>query len=135
MQLPHKAHVAIVDGERFVLMRNTGTALEPVLSAQDTPEIELTNYSAGVQHQDGRGQQAGKQNLDEFAHAAGVAEWLNKAVLGKKISDLFVVADPTTLGEMRRHYHKQLEGKLVGELAKTLTGEPAERIAAAISAA
>ena len=38
-----------------------------------------------------------------------------------------VIADPKTLGEMRRHYHSELEKRLVGEIDKTVTGEPTDR--------
>ena len=31
MKVPHNAHVALVDGERFVLMRNTGQIFAPKL--------------------------------------------------------------------------------------------------------
>ena len=46
-----------------------------------------------------------------------------------------VVADPKTLGEMRRHYHTKLKDVLVGELDKALAGESADRIARSIAAA
>ena len=39
-----------------------------------------------------------------------------------------MIADPKTLGEMRRHYHSELEKRLVGEIDKTMSGEPTERI-------
>ncbi|MCW1430563.1 hypothetical protein [Novosphingobium sp. JCM 18896] len=72
MKLPAETHVAIVDGERFLLMRNTGTAAEPVLEFQGEPEIAETNYSAGVRHQD-LADNAATEPMAKFAHAAGVA--------------------------------------------------------------
>ncbi len=135
MKLPNKAHVAIVDGERFILMHNTGQAFEPKLENAKTPDLEATNFSAGVKHQDDAGQKTGATDLNELAHAAAVAEWLNQAVMGGDIKQLMVIADPKTLGEMRRHYHGKLESALVGELAKTLTGESAATIAKSIAAA
>ncbi len=135
MKLPNKAHVAIVDGERFILMHNTGQAFEPKLENAQTPDVEATNFSAGVKHQDDGGQKTGATDLDELAHAAAVAEWLNRAVMEGDIKQLMVIADPKTLGEMRRHYHGKLESALVGELAKTLTGENAATIAKSIAAA
>ena len=44
-----------------------------------------------------------------------------------------IIADPTTLGTMRKHYHKMLEKALVKELAKTLTTASGEDIAKALS--
>jgi protein required for attachment to host cells len=46
-----------------------------------------------------------------------------------------VVAAPKTLGQLRKHWHKALEEKLVGEIPKDLTGRPPEAVAEAISKA
>ncbi|MBS7669713.1 host attachment protein [Croceicoccus gelatinilyticus] len=128
MRLPHKAHLAIVDGASFTLMRNDGSPDSPSLTSIDRPDVEGSNFSAGVRHQDDVGQRKGSTDLNELAHAAAVAEYLNQAVLQGKIDKLAIAADPKTLGEMRRHYHKSLEAALVAEEAKTVTGEPVARI-------
>ena len=135
MKLPHKAHVALVDGETFVVMRNKGRPFEPVLETVAKPDLSATNYSAGVRHQDPVSQQHGRTDLEELAHGAAAAEWLNAKAIAGEMDDLLVIADPKTLGEMRRHYHGELEKRLVGEIAKTMTGETSDRIAGAIAAA
>ncbi len=128
MKVPHKAHVALVDGERFVLLRNDGQIFEPKLSKVAEPDLEATNFSAGVKHQDDAGQMAGNTDLNELAHAAAATEWLNAKAIAGEFDELMVVADPKTLGEMRRHYHVELEKRLVGEVDKALTHEPLEKI-------
>ncbi len=128
MKVPHKAHVALVDGERFVLLRNDGQIFEPKLSKVAEPKLDPTNFSAGVKHQDHAGQIAGNTDLNELAHGAAAAEWLNAKAIANEIDELLIVADPKTLGEMRRHYHVELEKRLVGELDKALTHEPLEKI-------
>lgn len=135
MKLPHKAHVAVVDGEQFLLLHNEGQAFEPRLKPLDRPDLSPTNFSAGVKHQDDVGQRHGRTDLNELAHGAAVAEWLNSKAIANAIDNLLVIADPKTLGEMRRHYHGELEKRLVGEIAKTVTGEPAERIGKVIAEA
>lgn len=135
MRLPHKAHLAIVDGERFLLLINDGSPDAPSLTEVARPELDGQNYSAGVRHQDDLGQRHGRTDLEELAHAAAVAEWLNRAALENQIDQLAIVADPKSLGEMRRHYHKSLQGILVAEEAKTLTGEPISRIEAKLLSA
>ena len=135
MKCPHKAHVALVDGERFVLLRNEGQIFEPKLSKVSEPSLEATNFSAGVKHQDKSGQIKGNTDLNELAHAAAAAEWLNANAIAGKFDDLVVIADPKTLGEMRRHYHKELENRLSGEIDKALINEPLDRIEKAIVAA
>lgn len=132
MKVPHNAHVAVVDGHKFLVMRNAGQMFEPKLTKAETPDLQATNHSAGVRNQD-HARSDNAAGLDEAAHAAAAAEWLNARALAGEISDLIVVADPKTLGEMRRHYHAELQARLCGEVAKTMTGEPSERIAAALA--
>jgi protein required for attachment to host cells len=134
MKVPHNAHVAIVDGENFIVMRNRGQIFDPKLEHATKPDLSATNFSAGVQHQDEAGQRKGTSTqLDELAHAAAAAEWLNARAIAGEIEEVIVVADPKTLGEMRRHFHSELERKIVSELAKTMTGEPSDRIAKALA--
>ncbi len=135
MKLRNNAHVALVDGTRFVMMRNVGQAFEPKLEPAAKPDLDATNFSAGVRHQDSASQRSGATDLNELAHGAAAAEWLNARAVAGDIEELLVIADPKTLGEMRRHYHSELESRLVGEIAKTMTGEPIPRIEAAIAAA
>ena len=132
MKIPHKAHVAVVDGESFLLMQNEGQAFEPRLKSLSRPDLSASNFSAGVKHQDDIGQRHGRTDLNELAHGAAAAEWLNGKAIANEIEDLLVIADPKTLGEMRRHYHGELEKRLVGEIAKTMTSAPARKIASAI---
>lgn len=134
MKVPHNAHVAVVDGESFLLFRNTGQPFEPKLESLGNPDLSPTNFSAGVKHQDDIGQMRGATDLGELAHGAAAAEWLNARAVSGEIEDLLIVADPKTLGEMRRHYHGELEKRLVGEIDKTLTGEPVPDIAKTIAA-
>ena len=135
MKLPPKAHVALVDGERFVIMRNSGPIFEPKLEILGEPDVERTNFSAGVRNQGEAGRRTGETDLDELAHGAAAAKWLNSKVLANEIKNLLIIADPKTLGEMRRHYHKELEARLAGEIAKNLTGEPIPVIERAIATA
>ena len=135
MKLPHKAHVAMVDGENFTLYRNDGQIFEPKLTKQTEPSLDPTNYSAGVRHQDEVGQKLGRTQLDELAHGAAAAEWLNSKAIAGEIDDVLIIADPKTLGEMRQHYHGELEKRLVGEIDKTLTGSPTKAIEKAIAEA
>ena len=136
MRIPSNAHVAIVDGKNFTVMRNGGAPLEPKLDRAEQPDLSATNYSAGVRHQDNIGREKGTSTqLDELAHAAAASDWLNSQCVSGDIADLLVIADPKTLGEMRHHYHSELEKRLVGEIAKTMTGQPTDKIEQAIASA
>ena len=128
MRIPHNALVALANGEKFVLMRNDGQPLEPKLRRLGELDLELTNFSAGVRHQDPAGQRNGSTDLDELAHGAAIAGWLNDKALKGDIGDVVVAADPKTLGQIRQRRHKELECRVVGELAKDLTNSPLPEI-------
>ena len=138
MSLPKGTAIAVVDGTKFEFYRNTGTEAEPALSAVETPDLELTNFSAGARINDGGARHSARTGdgsndaVDESAHAIAVADWLNHQVLQHKIVKLVIIADPRSLGEMRKRYHKQLEAALVKELSKTLTGHPAADVLKAL---
>lgn len=135
MKLPHQAHVALIDGESFTLFRNEGQIFEPKLIEEARPDLDPTNYSAGVRHQDDIGRRLGRTQLNELAHGAAAAEWLNGKAVAGEIEALLVIADPKTLGELRQHYHGELKKRLLGEIDKTLTGLSTDRLEAAIAAA
>jgi protein required for attachment to host cells len=121
MQLPNGAVVALVDGERFELYRNTGDEAEPSLSSIASPSLDTHNKGAGARPSSRLGNPTGHQ-IEEDAHAIAVADWLNQEVLGARIRHVVVIAAPRTLGEMRPRYSKQLQSALVGELPKDLAG-------------
>ena len=135
MKIPHNAHVALANGERFVVMRNVGQPLEPKFEQVQSLDLELTNFSAGVRHHDTAGQRSGSTDIDELAHGAAIAEWLNERALNGELESLVVAADPKTLGQIRQHCHKELKSRIVGELAKDLTNQPVRAVEQALAAA
>jgi protein required for attachment to host cells len=128
MKVPPGALVALANGERFVLMRNVGQAFEPKLQRVEELDLLLTNFSAGVRHQDPAGQRAGSTSLDELAHGAAIAEWLNAKSLNGDVDPVVIAADPKTLGQIRQHCHQQTQSRIVGEIAKDLINQPLEAI-------
>ena len=66
--------------------------------------------------------------LEEDRFAAETAELLRKRALSNDFESLIIVAPPKTLGELRKHYHKEVEKRLAGEVAKDLTGHPVVEI-------
>ena len=129
MLLPHGTILALVDGQNFELYRNAGDEAEPELAALPAPRLDSHNHSGGGHHSSA-GNHADRQ-VSEDAHAIAAVNWLNAEVLGHRIEHLIVFAAPRTLGEMRRHYHKQTERALIKEYAKDLLGrQPGEILAA-----
>ena len=128
MKIPHNALVALANGEKFVVMRNAGRPLEPRLERVADLDLELTNFSAGVRHQDPAGQRNGSTDIDELAHGAAIAGWLNDRALQGELDDVVIAADSKTLGQIRQHCHKELERRIVGEVAKDLVNSPLKTV-------
>ncbi len=134
MQLPKGATVAVADGEKLNLFHNTGDEAHPKLTALPGAEVGSDNKGSGARHQSSSANPDDSQ-VEEDSFAAGIASLLNRQVLDGTITDLVIIAAPRTLGELRKHYHKQLTAALLSEIAKDLTGHPVHDIEKTIGAA
>ncbi|WP_206452828.1 host attachment family protein [Aurantimonas marina] len=131
MILPNGAIVAVADGTTLKLFRNKGVETRLDLVFFDDPAVAPVNPSSGSRHRsDSANPDRGRPAEDGFAAAS--AEYLNRLAVGGALDHLFLIADPRTLGEMRKHFHAKLQGKIVGELPKDLVGHPVDDIATAI---
>ncbi|GAL99547.1 host attachment family protein [Sphingomonas parapaucimobilis] len=143
MQVPHNSFVLVVDGRKSLFFRNDGDAEYPNLVVEQA--VEQNNPADRDQKTDRAGQASSttggtmgevdfhQQEEDRFA--AETADMLKRRALANEYESLIVVAPPKTLGELRKHYHKAVEDRLVGELAKDLTGHPVPEIEAALQKA
>jgi len=120
MQYPHGTTIAVTDGQKLRVFRNNGDELRLRLTELPEPELHPHNKGGGRRHHTGP-DNPDDQRLEEDSHAAAAADWLNSQVLSGDITQLFVVAPPRTLGELRRHYHAKLKDQLLGELGKEHT--------------
>lgn len=134
MKLPKGALVAVCDGAKLTLFKNTGDEADPSLTAMNTPAVDDDNMGSGGRHQSSAAN-PDDSTQDEDAYAAGIAALLNKRVLSGNVDHLLVIAAPRTLGELRRHWHAKLKDVLIGEVAKDLTGSTTAQIEAAIAKA
>lgn len=158
MQIPHNAHVLVADGRKLLFFRNEGDSEFPKLEVETHREEENPKDADQGTDRPGRGFTAagsppseggsmlGANNrsaysetdfhqLQEDRFAADAAELLRKKALAHEIEHLIVVAPPKTLGELRKHYHKEVEARLAGELAKDLTNMPVPEIEKALQQA
>ena len=134
MDIPRGATVAVADGERLNLFRNSGDEANPKLTASAVEAVTNDNKGSGARHQSSPGNPDNSQ-IEEDSFAAGTADLLNRQVLGGQIDNLIIIAAPRTLGELRKHYHQKLSAVLVGEIAKDLTGHSAQEIEKAVAGA
>ena len=132
MKLPKGALVAVCDGAKLSLFKNTGDEADPKLTATDAPAVDVDNMGSGGRHHSSAAN-PDDSTQDEDAYAAGVAAMLNQRVLSGDVDHLLVIAAPRTLGELRKHWHAKLKDALVGEMAKDLTGSTSAQIEAAIA--
>lgn len=126
--LSHNALVVVADGHQAVLFRNTAKQGIELEEKERLSPKHLQDESQGRQPPE-----TTPKDEDEATFAKQLAEKLNQMVLQNKVDELAIIADPSTLGVMRKHYHKMLEQKLVKEVAKTLTTASVEEIAKALA--
>lgn len=148
MQIPHDGYVLVADGRKMLFFRNEGD--EAYLNLEVVTATEHKNPKTGDQGSDqpgrsaagggARGQgmtaKAGRSAfsetdwhaLEETRFAEDAAAMLKERALANAFASLVIVAPPTTLGDLRKHYHKEVSQRLVGEIAKDLTNHPVDQI-------
>jgi protein required for attachment to host cells len=157
MQIPHDGYVLVADGQKMLFFRNQGDEAYPNLEvvsaaehknprtsdqgtdepgrgfvASGTPRAGNISSQMGASHRSGY-EQTDWHQLEEDRFAADAADMLKRRALANEFEKLLIVAPPTTLGELRKHYHKEVEARLVGEIAKDLTNHPVDQIEKIIS--
>lgn len=78
------------------------------------------------------GDSAKRHRAEEFAGLA--CRHIEQAVRRSGAQRLYLVADPETLGLLRRRMDGSVRGRIAGEVVKSLAGEGAERIREALPA-
>jgi protein required for attachment to host cells len=135
MQLPHNSVVLVADGRKMLFLRNEGDDVHPNLTvetAQEKPNPatrdQATDAAGGASSTQGAARSSVEptdfHQLEEDRFAAETAELLKKRAFANDYESLIIVAPPKTLGELRKHYHKEVSDRLKGELDKDLTGHP-----------
>ena len=139
MWIDHGAMVLVADGRKMLVFRNKGDRTNPNLEAetvkvQDNPyDRDQTSDAPGrafnsVGSRRSAMEQTDFHELEETRFAAEAADLLKRGALSNDYEKLIVVAPPTALGEMRKRYHKEVQSRLVGEIAKDLANHPVPEI-------
>ena len=66
--------------------------------------------------------------LSKDRFAKETAEILYKMAHRGRFEKLVVIAPPHILGDLRAEFHQEVAEKVVGEIAKTLTNHPVDKI-------
>ena len=131
MRLPHDTMIAVADGEKLHLFRVEGNEDCPVLAPAGHPHVEGHNHSGGARHASSAANPDEKQDAEDTCTVA-TAKMLNQQALSNAFAHAVVIAPPKMLGELRKHYHKALEAKILKEIPKDMTGQHKDQIAKAI---
>lgn len=145
MDIPHNTHILVMDGGKMLLFQNVGSQAEPILNI-----VTQREQDSAATHEQGTGrsgtnfessgsrrssyQQTDFHQLDEDQFAVDAADMLRREVLAGRIDTLIIVAAPQTLGELRKHYHVEVEKRVIGEISKVLAEHPTDEIITAIAA-
>lgn len=133
MILPKGTTIAVADGEKLKLFRNAGDEAGLKLTLLERSDVNVDSKGSASRQASSGNPDDSQGSEDNFS--VGIVDLLNKEVLEGRISNLIVIAAPRALGEMRKHYHKALTAKLLGEIAKELTGHALADVETAIRAA
>ena len=124
--LPHNALVVVADGHSATLFRNTARHGIELTETERVTAESLNPPKAG----DAAPEVIPGEDAD---FAARLADHLNAMVLKHKVDDVVVIADPSTLGVLRKRYHKELQFRLRREIAKNLTNAGLRTVEDALS--
>ena len=126
-KIPTGTWVVVADGKHARLFHNVGK--QDVLQLKQDDLIKLDGVDEQGQGPSGhRPPEESPGQIDEATFAKQLAHRLNAAALKQEFEHLFLVADPTTLGEIRPQLHSETSKRIAGELAKTLTNSTLEDI-------
>ena len=143
MKLPKNTLVLVADGRKMLFLRNHGDEAQMDLhleahQEQDNPptreqgtDVPGRSFSS-VGSRRSAMEQTDFHQIEEDRFAAEAANILRDRALNGDFKTLVVVAPPRTLGELRKHYHKEVASRIVEELHKDLTGFPVNEIQAAL---
>lgn len=151
MRVPHNAFILVADGRKMLFFRNEGDADSPNLQVEKKV-VDQHNPATHEQAADLAGRAASTRmpganwggggpeltdyhQLEEDRFAAETAGLLKDWAMRGEFESLIVVAPPRTLGELRKHYHKQVSDRLTGEIDKDLTKHSVPQIEEALAKA
>lgn len=123
LRIPHDCIVLVGDGEKALFFRNKGD--EDLINLVVEREFDADLSIGGG----GRNAEASEEErTEEAAFAHCIAKALYKGAHAGKYDRLVIVSPPKILGALRKEMHKEVEDRLIGELAKTLTSRETPEI-------
>lgn len=144
MIIHYGAMVLVADGEKYLLLRNTGTAVHPQLTyegggGQDNPATAQQGTDAPGRTLAGSGSARSAMDQTDFHQiaedlfAAHIAGLLSRLAGAGDYDELIVVAPPRCLAELRGQFDAAVNDRVVAEISKDLTKHPVGEITEILS--
>lgn len=138
-RVENKTWVLVADAEKALFFENSGNRKTPdfkvvkELEQENPPTREQGTGAPGRMNDPGPNQKSALEQTDwhrlaEERFAKDAADLLYKYALQKRFKDIVLCAAPRVLGELRKELHPEVANKVVGEVPKTLTNHPVDRI-------
>lgn len=135
--------VLVADGEKALFLKNRGDGDYPVLDVvrkeeQDNPPDAAQGTDKPGRFNDGPSVQRSAvddtdwHQLAKDRFAVDLSDRLYKLAHAGRFDHLVVAASPQTLGVLRKHFHKEVEACVIGEIPKDLTNHPIDEIEAIV---
>ena len=117
-RIPHRALIVVADGAGARYFRNSGNESKIELSDDGglKPKRLSDDGPAGKNPPE-----RSSHETDEATFAKQLANELYRRAQARDFEALVLIADPQTLGQIRSLLHKEVQTRLVSEIAKTLT--------------
>ncbi|MBZ9757206.1 host attachment protein [Mesorhizobium sp. ESP6-5] len=146
IKLKHGIWVLVADGEKALLLKNTGDTKFPnlevvqVMEQENPPTREQGSDSPG-RYNDGPSvhrsavEETDWHRIGKERFAEEIAARLYKLAHEGAFDSLVLVAPPMVLGAMRKKLHKEVGDKVTAEIPKTMTNHAIFEIEALLQAA
>ncbi|MCO5073464.1 MAG: host attachment family protein [Rhizobiaceae bacterium] len=146
VRLKHGVWVIVADGEKALFLKNEGDSTYPNLNVvrelheENPPSREQGTDQPGRMSDGPSSHRSAVEEVDwhriaKERFADEISERLYKMAHRGDFEEVVLIAPPLVLGEMRKKLHKEVESKVIGEVAKTLTGHPVYEIEKILMAA
>lgn len=145
MRIAHDALVLVADGRKSLFLRNEGDAellnlvVEDQRAHADLKDSDLKSdapgrFFASVGSRRSAVQETDYHQQEEDRFAADTAALLSKRAHANGFEQLIIIAPPRTLGELRQHYDKAVEVRIVAEIDKDLVNHPIDKLEGVLNA-
>lgn len=115
---PHDALIVVADGTGARFFRNSGHGGSLALKAEGEFKPSQAPVDGPAGH---RPPESTLQETHEAAFAKHLANELYRRAHAGDFEKLVLIADPQTLGQIRPSLRKEVQSRIITELAKTLT--------------